>query len=438
MDNLEKSLYKALSSGNFMKKYKKKKQLISQNLLDQIFISRNFNDIESINISYEEIKTPEQLDKFRNYAYFASSYITELKQKIGVGKSLLFLVKNNDKYLGLLGFASDLKNIKKRDNYITNNKKLENENLQDLLNITICVPFQPFGFNTNGGKLLAMLAFSQEISQFYYKKYNKIFLGITVMSLNGKSIMYEKIKELKYLGNTLGHNYRMIDNNIFIQCKELLSLLGIEHNNKKPIIYSKVLQYLKLSKTILENIPRGIYFGYLYNKSKEMLNSYNDLNYNDILELRTSKEIFNDWLNNVAKKRYYNLEKNKQLKKSIVFNSKKLLPKKTIIITPNIKIEKRKYSKVKYDDEIIKKIIYYPLFEISNKNIAINLSKELNRDISIKFVERTRKNNIIDINIIHFNPKNASNEKVAEILNKKFNINIDKEYVKNIRQKLII
>ena len=57
-------------------------------------------------------------------------------------------------------------------------------------NISICVPLHPFGFNFCGGKLLAMLAFSKEVYEYYYKK--NIKLIFKTLSIN---ISYSRIKQ---------------------------------------------------------------------------------------------------------------------------------------------------------------------------------------------------------------------------------------------------
>jgi hypothetical protein len=74
------------------------------------------------------------------------------------------------------------------------------------MNLSTCVGLQPFAFNYNGGKLLVKLAFSKEVMDKFYEKYNEQLLGIITTGLYGKSIQYDRLKELKFIGYTSGNS----------------------------------------------------------------------------------------------------------------------------------------------------------------------------------------------------------------------------------------
>jgi hypothetical protein len=81
----------------------------------------------------------------------------------------------------------------------------DKKRLQQIMNLSTCVSTQPFGYNTNGGKLLTSLAFSKEVYQYVYNKYNTHIHGITTMSIYGKSIQYDRLPQLKFVGYTNGN-----------------------------------------------------------------------------------------------------------------------------------------------------------------------------------------------------------------------------------------
>lgn len=88
------------------------------------------------------------------------------------------------------------------------------------MNMSTCVPLQPFGFNFNGGKLLASLVFSQEVQEYFQQKYNEPLLGITTTSLYGKSIQYDRLECLKFVGYTKGNSVQNIPSEVTKLCNQ--------------------------------------------------------------------------------------------------------------------------------------------------------------------------------------------------------------------------
>lgn len=134
------------------------------------------------------------------------------------------------------------------------------------VNISICVPLQPFGFNFCGGKLLAMLAFSNEVYDYYYNKYNTKIAYIMTTSINGKSIQYSKLKCLKYIGLTEGYGTGHIPDDIINDCKTFVIQKFPKYNIKKMskhTILNLVIKTFHLNSNILQHDQkRGIYIGF--------------------------------------------------------------------------------------------------------------------------------------------------------------------------------
>ena len=186
--------------------------------------------------------------------------------------------------------------------------------------MSTCVSLQPFGFNFNGGKLLASLAFSKEILNYFKEKYYEPLLGITTTSLYGKSIQYDRLKCLKYLGNTKGFSSYKVPSEVTKICNDYLKKeYGYNYDLKKKfIILQKTFDILNLPKEdILKDCPKGIYFGFTYPESKKLLKSnVSELTNLTINNIKSAQEIYNWWINRWAEQRFNNLNNNNKLNKN--------------------------------------------------------------------------------------------------------------------------
>ncbi len=224
-----------------------------------------------------------------------------------------------------MSFSSDIYNLESRDKLIGWNVDIKNDNLKNIMNLSTCVSLQPFGFNYNGGKLLASLAFSKEIYKHFYKKYDDYLLGITTTSLYGKSIQYDRLKNLKYIGLTKGNSSYKVSTDVTNLCLEYLKKeCGYNYKkSKKFIILQKAFDKLNIPKEdILTDIPKGVYFGYTFTNSKIILNQEKqNLDLINKKELKSAQEIFDWWVDRWAKQRFEHLNKLNKLKKEIeIFN----------------------------------------------------------------------------------------------------------------------
>lgn len=180
--------------------------------LDNQIINGDVDYWRNININpiLEFCETDKQLKK---YSYYRKK-VSSLPSAGVIGRAIRILVKDtiSNKYIGVICLSSDVYNLGERDNYIKstgnidwNNKQVKDEFLKRVINISCCVPLQPFGFNTTGGKLLASLAFSKEVFDYYILKYQGPLQAIITTSINGKSIQYSGLKCLKMIGFTKGY-----------------------------------------------------------------------------------------------------------------------------------------------------------------------------------------------------------------------------------------
>ncbi len=291
-----------------------------------VYNSDKIDDLKKIIIELEFVENKKQRDIWNYFRRYVSSLRIQKGSKL-IGRQIHILVKDKitNKYLGILSLSSDIYNLEPRDNLIGWDINIKNNNLKYIMNMSTCVPLQPFGFNFNGGKLLASLVFSKEVLKYFKKEYDEPLLGITTTSLYGKSIQYDRLKNLRYIGLTKGNSSYKISSELTNLCLDFLKKeYGYNYSKKKKfIILQKTFDKLSLPKEdILTDNPKGIYFGFTYSNSKIILNkSKPNFDLIDKAEIKSCQEIFNWWMNRWAIQRYKNLVKSEKLKKTIeIFN----------------------------------------------------------------------------------------------------------------------
>jgi hypothetical protein len=226
-----------------------------------------------------------------------------------VGRSIQILVQDEitNTYIGLLCLSSDVLNLKHRDTFFENiTQSIKSKNL---MNVSCCVPLSPFGFNTNGGKLLMKLVFSREIFDYYKKKYGDDLLAISTTGINGKSVQYSRLKEIKYVGLTKGFGSLHIPDKLYLTCKNFNDVWKkFDFNRVGRMEYMQLLlNYLKINNNMLiHQNKRGIYCGYIFPDTK-----FNVPNPN---QLKSVDEIYTEWLNRWCLKRIHNLSTQNRLK----------------------------------------------------------------------------------------------------------------------------
>lgn len=324
----------------------------------------NLEDIKKIKIKLIVVDNNDLKDIFKYYRKYVSSLIQQQNSKL-VGRVIEILVQDEitNKYLGLLALSSDYLHLKARDDYIewTQNEKINNKKLNYIMNIATCVPLQPFGFNFTGGKLLVKLVFSEEMQKIFINKYGHNLIGITTTGLYGKSIQYDRLREIKFIGFTKGYSVYKFSTEFIQKCKKLLHekyKINIMSYNKLHVI-SSILQKLDLSKEYMLDNPKGIYFGFVYQNAKDFLNG----NTTTFIEskLPTVNEIFNEWLNRWCIQRYNHLIKTNRLE--IINNINSTEKSKKSVKKLKDKIGEEEYKKL--HNERIKKYR-------QNKKIELN------------------------------------------------------------------
>lgn len=353
-------------------------------------------NVKNIKICLEFVESKEQKDLWNYYRYTVSSLET-FKTENFIGRTICVLIKdlNTRKYLGIISLSSDIKNLKMRDDYIgwTSDNKFKDKMLNRIMNLSTCVSLQPFGFNFNGGKLLVKLAFSKEIMDKYFDKYNEELLGIITTGLYGKSIQYDRLKEIKFIGMTSGNSVYKISPEITKLCREYLLSAHNKITNKTSKLYvlSDAIQRLKLPRELfMTDNPKGIYFGFTYENSKVILCGKKKKLKNPIN--KTTNEMFNEWYNRWAIQRYTNLKNTNRIQeleyncpatRIKIFRQRQIEKLGLDVYKENINQQNKKYYEENKEEIIKKNLEHYH----KNKKITNNKYDDfihLDNDINIK------------------------------------------------------
>ena len=357
---------------------------------DKIF-NLSYDEWSDFNIQpvLEFCETTNQHQMFNYYRKKTSS----LPSNAVMGKSIRILVKDqlSNKYIGLMTLSSDIYNLGPRDNLLNWNKKNKDKQLnENLMNLTCCVPLQPFGFNTNGGKLIASLAFSKEIFDYHLEKYKTPLLAILTTSINGKSIQYDRLDCMKMIGYTKGYGSVNIPNELYKVCKEYNDIWKVIPKDRRPdklSFFKSLIRHLKLpQKILLHNRQRGIYFGFLF--SSKMENQYN------INELNSVQTIYSKWKSRWCDKRIHNVIANDTIKTEL--NLYTLDSFKGII-----KYQLPRNKKI-FTDQLIKEVLSYKTQIYTQEQVCDLLNAKYNIDLV--------KNDISRIYMGTIAPKNRDRE----------------------------
>ncbi|UJR08360.1 hypothetical protein I4U23_012631 [Adineta vaga] len=245
-----------------------------------IWSSTEYSDVENIQVQIVVVENDDQRDLFDYIRHTVSS----MPQCQVPGRVLSVLVYDQYSkcYLGILQLTTDLLKSEHKDTFIhpnletTKRNRLKQHIRDHSVNLSICVPVQPFGFNFCGGKLLAMLAFSTELHDFYQKRYGYPIGLVTTTSIHGKSIQYDRLKQLKFIGCTKGFGISHIPTSFIDRGKIYLKQNYPESLHRKQAnwqILKILVEKLKIDSTevFFHGNQRGIYCGWTGTNANEFL-----------------------------------------------------------------------------------------------------------------------------------------------------------------------
>jgi hypothetical protein len=268
----------------------------------------NTYDITNFHAELEFCETEYQHDIWMYYRLKISSF--EFNKPYGRLIRILIKDKSSGKYVGIASLSSDVLNLKVRDEFLnlTIENKIIDKKLNNIMNISTCVGIPPFSFNYNGGKLIAMLMFSNEVYNYCKNKYNEELIGFITLSLYGKSIQYDQLKELELIGYSSGHGANHIPKHLYDISNKYIIQQNLRCINYKSRLHkiNYLLSHLELNRNITKHgINRGIYFGYLGNNAKDFIQNKTKEFIPDFC--KSVDDISHYWKERWAKKRFKHL-----------------------------------------------------------------------------------------------------------------------------------
>jgi hypothetical protein len=262
------------------------------------------------------------------------TFLSTMKNNSNIGRNLNFLIRDKvtKKYLGVTCMSSDFLDLTPRDEYIGWDREAKTQRMinHTCIGSTI-VPIQPLGYNLVGGKLLALLCLSDTVEKTWEYQYKDKLVGVTTTSLYGKTkeiplSQYDRLKHWKKMGWTAGsvsyeptkptrmmiqnwlkknHTYKYFE--WYVAKKDTGQPHKRDHRNRSHTFTYNQLGIDK--KLIKSDHARGIYFGELYENTKEFLKE--EITTDKLIrKFDNSTEALTDlWKNKYAKKRLASLKK---------------------------------------------------------------------------------------------------------------------------------
>ena len=289
------------------------------------------------------------------------------------------------KYIGIMALCLDKYIPKKANDFLNWNADCKKLNAGYVYNLITCVPLQPFGYNTTGGKLLAMLAFSKEIYDHIYKKYTKGPLCIITTSINGKSIQYKDLDVLEYIGNTTGYGTVHIPDELYSEFKNY-DIKWLKKKNKqtsKLVLVKRVLDDIKTNSQVLyHGSERGIYIGYTTTTRLDK-----PITIQIQSPTRNVLDITNDWYLKHAKKRIESLTR-----RGLISKDTRLYNKDYYTNNPPKVFKLPNYTK-RITDDIIMGILEYKKTRMSYQEISTQASDQFNMYFSVNDISNIYNGN---------------------------------------------
>jgi hypothetical protein len=251
-------------------------------------------------------------------------YMSSFEYNSGRGRYINFFVtfkttKDKTKLLGIATLGSDIQGYSARDEHIGWSNEVRAKKRENIVNMRVCIPTQPFGFNFLGGKLISLLM--TRAVPIYEKKYKDRVIAIVTTSLHGSFSQYSGMKNWLQLEKTKGE--------VIVEPKREIYEFWLDWfrdnypaefeyssqlSNIKNYRLMKILSYLGIDiKRYQHSHERGVFICPLYKNYIRFLNEKDTER-----QLIPEKIDIDSWLDK-SHKRYSSLKRSKKLKKETLF-----------------------------------------------------------------------------------------------------------------------
>jgi hypothetical protein len=197
---------------------------------------------------------PVESDQWTGHLFRFATLLWSVPVSHGYGRRMRFLVQDehNGKLIGIFALGDPVFNLNCRDQWIGWDVNARRERLVNLMDAYVVGAVPPYN-EILGGKLVASLIGSSEVSKAFWDKYGTrkgIISGetkgarlllVTVTSALGRSSLYNRLKlkdehgkslvEMLRIGETRGYGHFQLSNGLFERFRELLANEGHEYAN---------------------------------------------------------------------------------------------------------------------------------------------------------------------------------------------------------------
>jgi len=254
--------------------------------------------------------------------------------------------KKSHKLLGQISIASDVTSLGVRDKYIgwSKDNKFKDGKLNHTAIASTIVCTQPLGYNFLGGKLIAMMATTAPIRDFWEEKYGQKLIALGTTSLYGIHSQYNGIPHYKTLGESKGQVSVKPDDSFYdpwhqwlkenrsewyqknitderLRNGESMGIASGPVNGIKQKILGKIFKEININPKIYNHgFKRGIYLAQMYDNGNEFLRSEIDES-----ELKLKKKFddnvtyITNWWKPKAIRRYTKLFDENRIKPECLF-----------------------------------------------------------------------------------------------------------------------
>jgi hypothetical protein len=176
------------------------------------------------------------------------------------GRTLKWIVieENTKKVVGVVRFGSPTINSKPRNDYFGEVLPLSTINKNFVMGFNI-VPTQPFGYNYLGGKLLALLASSNELKRQFDEKYQTDLKYFETTSLYGTTkgvSMYDGLKPyIRHIGDTESNFLPLFHDDEF---RDFFWWFNERNNGERLISADKSSKKLKIQTKMISIINNSL------------------------------------------------------------------------------------------------------------------------------------------------------------------------------------
>jgi hypothetical protein len=235
---------------------------------DEIFSDFNIHPMD-MDFSIHEVDTSSKPKSKYNqelYSEILNSTASNPIEEAIPGRTIKWIVveNNTNKIVGVIRFGSPTINSKPRNDYFGEVLELSTINKNFVMGFNI-VPVQPFGYNYLGGKLLALLASSNELKRQFDGKYGTDLQYFETTSLYGTTkgvSMYDGLKPfIRHIGDTESNFLPLFHDDYFREMFWWFNnnanggerLISADKSSKKLKIQTKMISIIRNS---LKNHPK--------------------------------------------------------------------------------------------------------------------------------------------------------------------------------------